>query len=320
MVYVLYANNGELNWQQQQPVACPQGHVRVQIAAAGLNRADLLQRQGKYPPPKGVTEVLGLECAGIITEVNQVTGWQVGDRVCALLAGGAMASEVIIDARHLLPVPEQLSLVEAAVIPEVYATAYLNLYLIAQLQPAEKVLIYAGAGGVGSAAIQLCQAFNNPCWVTVGSQQRLDYCLSLGAAGGVIRSGDLEELKQFAPFDVILDPVGAGYVTLNTELLNVDGRWVMIAVMGGHKAEINLAKLLAKRIQLTGSTLRSRSNDFKAMLIKQLTEQVWPLFTTKQVTHNLAKTFPITEAEQAFASLASNQINGKVALVIDDKL
>lgn len=320
MLYALYAHNGELSWQQVQPLACPSGHVRVQIAAAGLNRADLLQRQGKYPPPKGATEALGLECAGVITETNQVSGWQVGDRVCALLAGGAMASELIIDARHLLPVPANLSLIEAAVIPEVYATAYLNLYLIAQLQPTEKVLIHAGAGGVGSSAIQLCQAFDNPCWVTVGSQQRLDYCLSLGAAGGVIRSDDLAELKKFAPFDVILDPVGADYMALNSDLLNIDGRWVIIAVMGGHKAEINLAKLLAKRIQLTGSTLRSRSNDFKATLMQQLKEKVWPLFATKQVTHNLSKTFAISEAEQAFTSLASNQINGKIALIINDKL
>lgn len=314
----LYSIANQLNWQQEQFIDCPKGYVRVQVAAAGLNRADLLQRQGKYPPPKGVTEALGLECAGIITETNQVTNWQVGDRVCALLAGGAMASEVVIDARHLLPVPSQLSLVEAAVIPEVYATAWLNLFQIAQLKPTEKVLIHAGAGGVGSAAIQLCKAFNNPCWVTVGSQERLDYCQSLGAEGGAIRTENLDALNKNAPFDVILDPVGANYMALNTDLLNVDGRWVIIAMMGGHKAEINLAKLLAKRIQLTGSTLRSRNNDFKAALIKELTDKVWPLFETNQLSHNLAKTFAIEEAEQAFASLASNQVNGKIALVINN--
>ncbi|MFD1260115.1 NAD(P)H-quinone oxidoreductase [Entomomonas asaccharolytica] len=313
----LYSIANQLNWKHETVVDCPKGYVRVQIAAAGLNRADLLQRQGKYPPPKGITEALGLECAGIITETNQVTNWQVGDRVCALLAGGAMATEVVIDARHLLPVPQNLSLVEAAVLPEVYATAWLNLFQIAQLKPSEKVLIHAGAGGVGSAAIQLCKAFNNPCWVTVGSQDRLDYCKSLGAEGGVIRTENLEAINKQAPFDVILDPVGANYTALNTDLLNIDGRWVIIAMMGGHKTEINLAKLLAKRIQMTGSTLRSRNDDFKAALIKQLTEKVWPLFETNQLSHNLAKTFAIEQADQAFEALASNQINGKIALTIN---
>lgn len=316
----LYTVDNRLCWQQSPVLDCPAGFVRVQIAAAGLNRADLLQKVGKYPPPQGVTHILGLECSGIITETNQVSNWQVGDKVCALLAGGAMATEAIIDARHLLPVPPSLSLLEAAVIPEVYATAWLNLYHIAQLKPQEKALIHAGAGGVGSAAIQLCQAFSNPCWVSVGSQARLDYCLSLGAQGGVIRTENLAELAQFAPFDVILDPVGADYVSLNTDLINIDGRWVILAIMGGHQAEVNLAKLLAKRIQITGSTLRSRSNDFKAELIQELKERVWSLFDSKQLSPCLAKTFPIEEAEQAFQTLSANQINGKIALVINDKL
>lgn len=316
----LYGIDNRLCWQQSPTLECPIGFVRIQIAAAGLNRADLLQKVGKYPPPQGVTDVLGLECSGIITETNQVSNWQIGDKVCALLAGGAMATEAIIDARHLLPVPNTLSLLEAAVIPEVYATAWLNLYHIAQLKPQEKVLIHAGAGGVGSAAIQLCKAFNNPCWVSVGSQARLDYCLSMGAQGGVIRTENLAELAQSAPFDVILDPVGANYISLNTDLINTDGRWVMLAIMGGHKAELNLAKLLAKRIQITGSTLRSRSDDFKAELIQELTAKVWPLFDRKQLSPCLAKTFLIIEAEQAFQTLSANQINGKIALVINDKL
>lgn len=314
----LYSLEHKLCWQQSPSLICPQGHVRIQVAAAGLNRADLLQRVGKYPPPKGVTEILGLECSGIITEVNQVTEWQVGDHVCALLAGGAIANETIIDARHLLPVPKGLSLTEAAALPEVYATAWLNLFQLAKLQPHETVLIHAGAGGVGSAAIQLCKAFNNPCWVSVGSQQRLDYCCSLGARGGVIRTQDLTELNQFAPFNVILDPVGADYMALNTDLLAIDGRWVIIAMMGGHKGELNLAKLLAKRVQLIGSTLRSRTNDYKAQLINDLAKHVWPLFETKQLSPCLAKTFSINQAEEAFQTLEDNQINGKLVIVIDN--
>ncbi|MCM2330893.1 MAG: alcohol dehydrogenase catalytic domain-containing protein, partial [Pseudomonas sagittaria] len=158
--------DGQLEWGVQPRPECDVGQIRIRVAAAGLNRADLLQRNGLYPPPPGVTEVLGLECAGVVSEVGAGSRWRVGDRVCALLAGGGMAEEVVVDARHALPVPEGLSLQEAAALPEVYATAWLNLFQLARLQPGEKVLLHAGASGVGSAAIQLCKAFGSPCWVS----------------------------------------------------------------------------------------------------------------------------------------------------------
>lgn len=199
---------GHVEWVEEPSPALDVGQVRIKVAAAGLNRADLLQREGKYPPPPGVTQTLGLECSGVIAEVGPGSSWVVGDRVCALLAGGAMAEEVVVDGRHVLPVPEGLSLHEAAAIPEVYATAWLNLFELAGLKPGEKVLLHAGASGVGSAGIQLCKAFGNPVWVSVGSAERLAYCVELGAQGGVVRSESLEGLSDFAPFNVILDPVG----------------------------------------------------------------------------------------------------------------
>jgi putative PIG3 family NAD(P)H quinone oxidoreductase len=290
------------------------------VAAAGLNRADLLQKAGLYPPPPGASQVLGLECSGVISEVGAGSAWQVGDRVCALLAGGGMAEEVVVDGRHVLPIPEGVSLIEAAALPEVYATVWLNVFQLAALKPGEKVLLHAGASGIGSAAIQLCKAFGNPCWVSVGSAERLAYCEALGAQGGVVRTDDLESLRDFGPFDVILDPVGGNYSALNLKLMALDGRWVLIGLMGGREAKLDLAQVLAKRVQLLGSTLRSRDDQFKADLLSDLGQQVWPLFAEGRLSPQLAKAFAVKDAEAAFAELASNTVAGKLVLVIDESL
>ena len=312
----LQGNQGRPELIECDAPRCEAGQVRIRVVAAGINRADLLQAAGLYPPPPGVSHILGLECAGIISEVSDGSRWQVGDRVCALLAGGGMAQEVCVDARHVLPVPQGLSLLQAAAIPEVYATAWLNIFQLAKLQPGEKVLLHAGASGVGSAAIQLCKAFHSPCWVSVGSAERLAYCQALGAEGGVIRGDNIDGLQDFAPFDVILDPVGASYAALNLKILGLDGRWVNIGLMGGRRAELDLAQLLSKRVQLIGSTLRSRSDAFKGELIAQLTDKVWPLFSSGALDPQVEEVFDWTDAEAAFAQLASNQVNGKVVLQI----
>ncbi|MNZ78025.1 Phthiocerol synthesis polyketide synthase type I PpsC [compost metagenome] len=312
--------DGHVVWVEAPTPVCDVGQVRIRVAAAGLNRADLLQRAGLYPAPPGASQVLGLECSGVISEVGPGSSWQVGDRVCALLAGGGMAEEVVVDARHVLPVPEGLSLTEAAALPEVYSTAWLNLFQLAALKPGEKVLLHAGASGVGSAAIQLCKAFGNPCWVSVGSTDRLAYCQALGAQGGVVRTDGLEGLSELGPFDVILDPVGANYAELNLKVLARDGRWVLIGLMGGRETRLDLAQVLAKRIQLVGSTLRNRDDQFKADLLSDLSVHVWPLFTEERLSPQLVRAFPIQDAEAAFAELASNQVSGKLVLVIDESL
>jgi putative PIG3 family NAD(P)H quinone oxidoreductase len=319
-VKALQGVEGHVEWLDEPSPTCDVGQVRIRVAAAGLNRADLLQRAGLYPPPPGASSVLGLECSGVISEVGPGSSWQVGDRVCALLAGGGMAEEVVVDARHVLPVPEGLSLIEAAALPEVYSTAWLNLFQLAGLKPGEKVLVHAGASGVGSAAIQLCKAFGSPCWVSVGSAQRLAYCEDLGAQGGVVRTDGIEGLRDFGPFDVILDPVGGSYAALDLKLLALDGRWVLIGLMGGREAQLDLAQVLGKRIQLLGSTLRSRDDQFKADLFSDLSQHVWPLFAEGRLSPQLAKTFPIKDAEAAFAELATNQISGKLVLVIDESV
>ncbi|KAA8743810.1 zinc-binding dehydrogenase [Pseudomonas koreensis] len=311
---------GQVAWLEEPSPACDVGQVRIRVAAAGLNRADLLQKAGLYPPPPGASQVLGLECSGVISEVGAGSSWQVGDRVCALLAGGGMAEEVVVDGRHVLPVPEGVSLIEAAALPEVYATVWLNVFQLAALKPGEKVLLHAGASGIGSAAIQLCKAFGNPCWVSVGSAERLAYCEALGAQGGVVRTDDLESLRDFGPFDVILDPVGGNYAALNLKLTALDGRWVLIGLMGGREAKLDLAQVLAKRVQLLGSTLRSRDDQFKADLLSDLGQHVWPLFAEGRLSPQLAKTFAVKDAEAAFAELASNNVAGKLVLVVDESL
>ena len=311
---------GQVKWVEEPSPTCDVGQIRIRVAAAGLNRADLLQSAGMYPPPPGASQFLGLECSGVVSEVGPGSSWQVGDRVCALLAGGGMAQEVVVDARHALPVPEGLSLAQAAALPEVYSTAWLNLFQLAGLKPGEKVLLHAGASGVGSAAIQLCKAFGSPCWVSVGSAERLTYCQELGAQGGVLRAEGLEGLKPFGPFDVVLDPVGANYAESNLKLLALDGRWVLIGLMGGRKAELDMALVLGKRIQLLGSTLRTRNDQFKADLLSDLNQQVWPLFNEGRLSPQLAKAYPMEEAQEAYAELASNQVSGKLVVVIDPSL
>ena len=311
---------GQVAWVEEPSLTCDVGQVRIRVAAAGLNRADLLQKAGLYPPPPGVSQVLGLECSGVISEVGAGSSWQVGDRVCALLAGGGMAEEVVVDGRHVLPVPEGVSLIEAAALPEVYATVWLNVFQLAALKPGEKILLHAGASGIGSAAIQLCKAFGNPCWVSVGSAERLAYCEALGAQGGVVRTDDLESLRDFGPFDVILDPVGGNYSALNLKLMALDGRWVLIGLMGGREATLDLAQVLAKRVQLLGSTLRSRGDQFKADLLSDLGQHVWPLFAEGRLRPQLARAFAVKDAEAAFAQLASNTVAGKLVLVINEGL
>lgn len=311
----LQAEGGALEWRQQPALELQEGQVRVAIQAAGLNRADLLQRAGMYPPPAGVTPVLGLECAGTVIEIKGASRWTLGDRVCGLLAGGGMADEVVVDGRHLLPIPANLGWAEAAALPEVFTTAWLNVFELGAAQPGEKVLIHAGASGVGTAAIQICTALGNPCWVTLSSEDKLQACVALGAAGGALRQNGIMALQPQGPFNVVLDPVGGAYAEHHLDLLALDGRWVVIGLMGGRDAKLDLGKMLVKRIQLTGSTLRTRSADYKAALLARMEERLWPLFAKGELKPMVAKTFSFEQAEAAFAELAADKIVGKVILV-----
>lgn len=313
----------QLSWREGVQPVLGSNDVLVRNHATAINRADLMQRAGLYPPPPGASDTMGLECAGIIEAVGtEVTGWQAGDKVCALLSGGGYAEYSAVPSGQLLPIPSGYSFEQAAALPEVFATAYLNIFIEAKARPGERVLLHAGASGVGTAAIQLCTVFKNPCMVTVGGADKIDYCLALGADAGFDRlSGEtfVDAVKNWTDgggVDVILDPVGASYLPDNQQCLAVDGRIVLIGLMGGHTAELNLGAMLMKRQRLIGSTLRSRSLPAKAELIRALHEYVWPHFDSGSLKPIIDTVLPIEEADHAQALVAGNKTIGKVVLSI----
>jgi len=314
--------DGSLHWASAPDPALLPGHVRLRVRATAVNRADLLQAAGAYPPPPGKSTILGLEAAGEVTEVAaDVTGWAPGDRACALLAGGGYAEQAVMPAGHLLPIPERLSFEQAAALPEVLTTAFLNLWREARLQPRERVLLHAGASGVGTAAVQLCRALGNPCWVTAGSAAKIAACVNLGARGGANRhEADFEdaivEWSDGAGMDVILDPVGADYLARNLRSLATGGRLVLIGLLGGRAAEIDLGRVLLKRLRVVGSVLRARSDDEKTAILADLRARAWPLVASGDVTPIIDRVLPITEAGAAHAAIASNETVGKVVLTV----
>ncbi len=301
----------------------PRGdEVLIEIHATAINRADLVQRQGFYPPPPGASQVMGLECAGRVVAVGETASrFREGDEVCALLAGGGYAEYAAVHEGSVLPLPEGFSFVEGACLPEVFATAWLNLFMEGALQAGEKVLVHAGASGVGTAAIQLCRSFGSPCFVTAGSDRKVEYCMELGAETGSNRHAGsfLEKAREFsgeAGVDVILDPVGAAYLEDNIHLLGLNGRLILIGLMGGSRAEIDLALLMRKRIRLIGSTLRARPVEEKARIMGQLLEKVWPKLGAGEIRPVLDSVYSIEQAEEAHERVASNETIGKVVMTL----
>jgi len=312
-----------LSWATAPTPSLGAGEVRIQVAATAINRADLVQRGGGYPPPPGASPIMGLECAGTVVEVGEgVTRVKNGDAVCALLSGGGYAEQVVVAAGQVLKIPEGFDMIQAAAIPEVFATAYLNLYMEAGLARGERVLLHAGASGVGTAAISMCRVFGQQSFVTVGSQAKLDQCLALGATGGCNRhsqefASQVEQWTQGQGFHVILDPVGAGYLTDNLSSLALEGRLVIIGLMGGMQAEINLGALMMKRIRLIGSTLRARSIAAKSAVMDELQTHVWPQFACGAIKPVVDRVLPIQQVEQAHQRMAADQNVGKIVLSVD---
>ncbi len=312
-----------LVWSDTPSPSLGDGEVRIEVKASAVNRADLAQRAGVYPAPPGASPILGLECSGVVSEIAPgVSGFEIGDEVCALLAGGGYAEEVVVPAPQVVPVPAGLSFVEAAALPEVFATAYLNLYTEAALAPGERVLLHAGASGVGTAAIQLCRAFGNPVFVTAGADDKIERCVTLGASRGCNRhSGSfVDHVKSWTDgngFDVILDPVGASYLNDNIRSLAIDGRLVLIGLMGGANAEISLGLLMMKRLRVIGSTLRARPVAAKAVIMSALRERVWPLIESGEIGPIIDEVIPIAETERAHELIESNETFGKVVLKVD---
>lgn len=313
----------QLVWTDAPTPSLGAGEIRIRVRASAVNRADLSQRTGGYPPPPGASPILGLECSGVVQEIaGDVTGFAIGDEVCALLAGGGHAEEVVVPAGQALPIPKGLSFAQAAALPEVFATAYLNLYVEAALAPGERALLHAGASGVGTAGIQLCRAFGNPVFVTAGADDKIERCLSLGASGGSNRhagrfTDHVADWTAGNGFNVILDPVGAAYLKDNLDSLALDGRLVLIGLMGGVSAELPMRLMLMKRLRVIGSTLRARPVAAKSQIMSALRERVWPLIESGEIRPIVDAVIPIAEAGRAHELIASDATFGKVVLAID---
>lgn len=323
MKAVIVGEDHSLSWDEFESPVPGDEEVLIKIHATAINRADLMQRRGLYPPPPGASPIMGLECAGEVVEVGSACNrYQVGDPVCALLAGGGYSELAAVHEGSVLPVPKGLDYKAAAAIPEVFATAWLNLFMEAGLQPGEKVIVHAGASGVGTTAIQLCKSFHSPCFVTLGSEEKLQACLEMGADAGAVRHDGpfYEKARNFAGdsgIDVILDPVGAGYFSDNMKLLGIGGRLVLIGLMGGTKTEADLAQLMIKRARVIGSTLRARSVQEKAAIMAQLEEHVWPKVEAGEIKPVIEAEFPITEVSEAHELVASDKTTGKVVLAVE---
>lgn len=311
----------QLLWRDYSDPEMGANDVLIEVYATAVNRADLVQRAGFYPPPPGASEIMGLECAGVIVAVGaNAKRFKVGDQVCALLSGGGYAEKVAVAEQQVAPLPKGMSLENAAAIVEVFATAYLNLYMEAAMQPGEKALLHAGASGVGTAGIQLCKALGNPVFVTAGSSDKIAQCIALGADSGANRhEQDLQEaITTWAPegVNVVLDPVGAAYLQQNMATMALGGRLVVIGLMGGAEASLNVGLMMIKRFRLIGSTLRARPISEKAAVMRALETTVWPLFESGVISPIVDTVFPIDQADAAHKLVSSNETFGKVVLKV----
>jgi putative PIG3 family NAD(P)H quinone oxidoreductase len=296
------------------------GEVVLDLAATAVNRADTLQRQGFYPPPPGASDVLGLECSGVVSAVGpDVEGWSVGDEVCALLAGGGYAEKVLVPAGQVMPVPDGVDLVTAGALPEVACTVWSNVFMIAGLQQGETLLVHGGAGGIGTFAIQLAHALGARVITTAGSQEKLDVCRSLGADVTVdYKEQDfVEEVKKAtdgAGADVILDNMGAKYLSRNVDALATEGRLVVIGMQGGTKAELDLGVLMRKRGAVIATSLRARPVAEKAAICASVVEHVWPLVADGSVRTLVHTTLPLEHAAEGHRIMEASDHVGKIVL------
>ena len=320
---VAITESGDADVLQLTEVEAPTagaGQVVIDTVAAGVNRADIMQRKGFYPPPKGASPLPGLEVSGVIARVGpEVTGWSVGDEVCALVDGGGYAEQVLVPATQLLPVPQGVSVRDAAGLPEVACTVWSNVFMTANLQPGEVVLIHGGSSGIGTMAIQLAKAAGATVAVTAGSEDKLAFCRELGADIAVnYREQDFVEEVRAATdghgADVILDVIGAKYLPRNVDLLATNGRMVVIGLMGGRTGDLDLGTLLGKRAAVIATSLRARPADEKATIVAAVREHVWPLIEDGAVRPIVQGTHPLAQAADAHREMEASGHIGKILL------
>jgi putative PIG3 family NAD(P)H quinone oxidoreductase len=313
----------QMSWQEVPDVSAGPGEVLVKVAAAGVNRADVLQAAGKYPPPPGASDIIGMEVSGVVAETApDVTGWPVGKQVCALLAGGGYAEYVAVPAGQVLPIPDGVDLVDAAGLPEVACTVWSNLVMTAHLGPGQLLLIQGGASGIGTHAIQVARALGARVAVTAGSADKLEFCRALGAEITInYRDEDfvarLREETDGA--DVILDIMGAAYLDRNIDTLATDGQLVIIGMQGGVLGELNIGKLMAKRARVIGTTLRGRpvtGPNSKSAIVQAVTASLWPTIAHGQIRPIIGARMPIQQAGYAHQQLVSGNVTGKIVLTV----
>lgn len=318
MKAILIEKDETLVWRDVPDPRIEGDQVLVQVHAAALNRADLMQRAGKYPPPPGWPEWMGLEVSGVVAEAPEESRYQVGDKVCALLGGGGYAEKVAVPEGMVLPVPGGVSMVEAAAIPEAFATSYLNLCIEGGMQAGETVFIQAGASGLGMVAIQLAKAAGTKVITTVGSEAKADFVRQLGA--DVVINRKTEKVAQVLaqqPVDIAMDCVAGPDLGKCLQTMARGGRWIVIATLGGPVSELNMRDFFKRGVKLIGSTLRSRTTEMKATILANLEKQYWGHFASGALRVLIHKSLPITQAEEAHRILQDNENLGKVVLTVE---
>lgn len=320
---IVAESSDQLSWQEVPDAAAGPGEVLIEVAAAGVNRADVLQAAGKYPPPPGASDIIGMEVSGVVADAGEgVTDWPAGQEVCALLAGGGYAEYVAVPAGQVLPIPDGVDLVDAAGLPEVACTVWSNLVMVAHLGKGQVLLVHGGGSGIGSHAIQVARALGARVAVTAGSAEKLEFCRELGAEIAInYRDEDfvarLQEDTDGA--DVILDIMGAAYLDRNIDALATDGQLVIIGMQGGLKGELNIGKLLAKRARVIGTTLRARpvtGPNSKTEIVQAVRTSVWPMIAEGRVRPIIGARMPIEQAGEAHRQLVDSKVTGKIVLTV----
>ena len=320
---IVAESSEQLSWQEVPDVTAGAGEVLIKIAASGVNRADVLQAAGKYPPPPGASETIGMEVAGVVAAAGSgVTEWPVGQEVCALLAGGGYAEYVAVPAGQVMPIPDGVDLIDAAGLPEVACTVWSNLVLTAHLGEGQLLLMHGGASGIGTHAIQVARALGARVAVTAGSAEKLEFCRALGAEITInYRDEDfVARLREDTDgADVIFDIMGAAYLDRNLDALATDGQLVIIGMQGGVKGELNIGKLLARRARVIGTTLRGRpvsGPNSKCEIVQAVTASVWPMIADGRVRPIIGARMPVQEASAAHDKLVSGDVHGKIVLTV----
>ena len=320
VIEITGAGGPEVLQVKQRPIPIPrQGEVLIKLAYAGINRPDVLQRSGSYNPPKGASDLPGLEGAGIISAIGSgVFEWKVGDEVCALLPGGGYAEYAVTPSLHCLPVPKGLSLKEAACLPETFFTVYSNLFQRGGLKAGEKFLVHGGSPGIGTTAIQMAHLFGARVFATAGSERKCQVCKDLGAERVINYHNEIFEdvLQVYGGVDVILDMVGGTYIQRNLKSLADDGRLVQIAFLESAKADLNLAQMMTRRLSITGSTLRPQNDLVKQRIAEGLQKHIWPHLASGRIAPIMDSEFPLAEAARAHTRMETSEHIGKIVLKI----